>query len=134
MQKSHIIIIVVLVIVLGALAAWAMFVRQTPGTPGGVEGAGGLAESGRAHLDAGEYEAAIADLEAAIEADPGDSEAHFMLGQAYNRTNDLLNAADEFRTVIALDPDNAAVRKIPCPVPKPIESSYLLTPYSSLLT
>ena len=70
--------------------------------------AGGLLESGAAHLEAGEYADAIADLEAAVETDPGSSQAHFLLGQAYNRTDDLLKAREEFLTVLALDPENAA--------------------------
>jgi tetratricopeptide (TPR) repeat protein len=61
-----------------------------------------LLESGRVHLEAGEYTEAIADLEAAVETDPGNSEAYFLLGQAYNQTGELMKAADEFRTVIAL--------------------------------
>ncbi len=65
-------------------------------------------ESGRAHLEAGEYAAAITDLKAAVEADPGSGEAHLLLGQAYNQTGDLAKAKQEFSTVIALDPDNAA--------------------------
>ncbi|MDY6878195.1 MAG: tetratricopeptide repeat protein [Chloroflexota bacterium] len=75
---------------------------------GEATGMDDLLESGRAHLEAGEYAEAIADLEAAIEADPDNSEAYFLLGQAYNQTGDLMKAADEFRTVIALDPDKAA--------------------------
>jgi len=67
-----------------------------------------LLESSRAHLEAGEYTEAIADLEAAVEADSDSSEAHFLLGQVYNQTGDLMKAADEFRTVIALNPDEAA--------------------------
>ena len=35
-------------------------------------------------------------------------EAHFQKGQEYNRAGQLLEAASEFRTVIALDPENAA--------------------------
>lgn len=75
------------------------------GKTGGVDD---LVESARAHLEAGKYEDAITDLEAAVKADPGSSEAHFLLGQAYNRTNDLLKAKEAFSTVLALDPDNAA--------------------------
>jgi tetratricopeptide (TPR) repeat protein len=67
-----------------------------------------LLESSRAHLEAGEYNEAITDLEAVIEMDSDSSEAHKLLGQVYNQTGDLMKAADEFRTVIALDPEKAA--------------------------
>jgi tetratricopeptide (TPR) repeat protein len=75
---------------------------------GKTTGADDLLESGSAHLEAGEYAEAISELEAVVETDPGNSEAHFFLGQAYNRTGDLSKAVDEFNTVLALDPDNAA--------------------------
>ena len=67
-----------------------------------------LLESGEAHLDAGEYLEAIADLEMAVEADPSNTEAHLLLGQAYNWTGDLMKARDEFSTVLAFDPESAA--------------------------
>ena len=67
-----------------------------------------LLGSARARLEVGEYAEAVAELEAIIEDDPGNSGAHFLLGQAYNQDGDLLKAADEFRTVLALDPDNGA--------------------------
>jgi tetratricopeptide (TPR) repeat protein len=95
MRKPFVLVAALLVVVLVACQ-------------GETTGVDDLLESGRAHLDAGEYSEAIADLEAAVEADPGSSVAHFLLGQAYNRTDDLLKAKDEFRTVLALDPDNAA--------------------------
>jgi tetratricopeptide (TPR) repeat protein len=105
MQKSHLIIgaVVVIVLVVGGLVARQMIAR-----PSETTGLDELLESGSTHLEAGEYAEAIADLEAAVEMDPGSSEAHFLLAQVYNRTDDLLKAADEFRTVLALDPDNAA--------------------------
>ena len=67
-----------------------------------------LLGSARARLEVGEYAEAVAELEAIIEDDPGNSGAHFLLGQAYNQDGDLLKAADEFRTVLALEPDNGA--------------------------
>ena len=96
MQKFHLFVAALLALVLVACQGEA------------TTGVDDLLESGRAHLEAGEYAEAIADLEAAVEADPGSSEAYFCLGQAYNQTGDLMKAADEFRTVIALDPDKAA--------------------------
>jgi tetratricopeptide (TPR) repeat protein len=105
MQRSHLIIgaVVVIVLVVGGLVARQMIAGQSDTT-----GLDELLESGSAHLEASEYAEAIAVLEAAVEMDPGSSEAHFLLAQVYNRTGDLLKAADEFRTVLALDPDNAA--------------------------
>jgi Tfp pilus assembly protein PilF len=92
-----------------ALIAFVVVARQMGGGEG--EGAGGpddVLEAARSSLDAGEYATARTDLEAAVEEDPGNSEAHFLLGQVYNRQGELLKAADEFRTVIALDPENGA--------------------------
>ncbi len=105
MQKSHLLIIAALIV---ALLALALFACQTATDQDRVTDLDDLLESGRAHLEAGEYAKAIASLEAVVEADPGNSEAHFLLGQAYNRTGDLLKAVDEFHTVLALNPDNGA--------------------------
>jgi tetratricopeptide (TPR) repeat protein len=66
--------------------------------------------SARALVESGDYATAIEELEAVVDAEPGNSEAHFLLGQAYNRLDDLVKAADAFRTVLALDPENAAAR------------------------
>lgn len=67
-----------------------------------------LLESGRAHLEADDYDKAITELEAATEENPHSSDAHFALGQAYNQAGELLKAADEFRRVLEIDPDSAA--------------------------
>jgi len=104
MQKSHLLITGLLVVVLVALA-WGA--RQMIAPESDVESSE-LIETGRAHLEAGEYAEAIADLNAAIEANPDSAEAHLLLGQAYNRTNDLLEAKDEFSTVLELDPESSA--------------------------
>ncbi|NIV31809.1 MAG: tetratricopeptide repeat protein, partial [Anaerolineae bacterium] len=90
-----------------ALVVLVLVACQTD-QPGEATGLGELLEAGGAHLEAGEYAEAVADLEAAVEIDPDSSEARFLLGQAYNRTGELLQAADEFRAVLDLDPDNAA--------------------------
>jgi len=95
MRKSLVFVAALLVLVLVACQ-------------GGAANVDDLLKSGRAHLEADEYNEAITDLKAAVEADPDNSKAHFLLGQAYNQTGDLMKAADEFRTVLELDPDNAA--------------------------
>lgn len=108
MQRSYTIAIVLLVVALFAGLVIILASRQGS-TPGGaITDRDESLEAARASLDAGEYDAAIADLEAAVEADPGNSEAHFLLGQAYNKKGQLLDAADEFRTVIELNPEDAA--------------------------
>jgi tetratricopeptide (TPR) repeat protein len=65
-------------------------------------------ESSRAHLEAGEYEKALTELEAAVEANPDSSDAHFLLGQTYNQTGEMLKAVDEFNEVLRIDPESAA--------------------------
>ncbi len=67
-----------------------------------------LVESGKAHMEAGEYEEAVTALEEASETQPDDEDAHFFLGQAYNQSGDYLKAADEFRKVLEIDPQSAA--------------------------
>ncbi|HET91818.1 MAG TPA: tetratricopeptide repeat protein [Chloroflexi bacterium] len=105
MEKSRIAIIVVIVI---ALFGLILFIRQAGNSPSEQASTDASLETARTHLEAGAYGDAIAELEAIIARDPKNSQAHFLLGQAYNQTNDLLKAMDEFRTVIELDPENAA--------------------------
>ena len=82
MQKSHILIIVLLV---AALLVLVVVARQmTTDKEESPELADRL-ETARTHLEEGKYTEALADLEAAVEQDPGDSEAHFLLGQDGNR-------------------------------------------------
>jgi len=42
-----------------------------------------LLEAARAHMQAGDLDKAITELEAAVQADPTLTEAHFRLGNAY---------------------------------------------------
>ena len=51
----------------------AMLILVSVACQGKTTGADDLVASARAHLEAGEYEDAIADLEAAVKADPGSS-------------------------------------------------------------
>jgi len=67
-----------------------------------------LVNSGRASLEAGNYEEAISTLETAAEQAPENRDAHFLLGQAYNQNGELSKAAEAFRKVLEIDPESAA--------------------------
>jgi len=67
-----------------------------------------IIESGRSYLESGDYDKAISELEAAVEAAADDSDTHFLLGQAYNQAGQLEEAANAFRKVLELNPDSAA--------------------------
>jgi tetratricopeptide (TPR) repeat protein len=60
---------------------------------------------GKAHLNRGEYDDAIKDLEAAAKADPKLPFVHFNLGLAYVHKQDYDQARSEFRKDIAMEPD-----------------------------
>jgi tetratricopeptide (TPR) repeat protein len=60
---------------------------------------------GKAHLNRGEYDDAIKELDAAAQADPKLPFAHFNLGLAYVRKQDDDRARAEFRKDIAIEPD-----------------------------
>jgi Flp pilus assembly protein TadD len=64
-------------------------------------------EAGRAHLQAGDMDKAVAEFEAAIQADPTLTEAHFRLGNAYAEQGQLDKAAEEFKAVVGLDASDA---------------------------
>jgi tetratricopeptide (TPR) repeat protein len=60
---------------------------------------------GKAHLNRGEYDDAVKDLEAAAQADPKLPFVHFNLGLAYVHKQDYERARDEFHKDIAIEPD-----------------------------
>ena len=64
-------------------------------------------EAGRAHLQAGDFDKAVAEFEAAIQVDPALTEAHFRLGNAYAERGQLDKAAEEFQAVLSLDANYA---------------------------
>jgi tetratricopeptide (TPR) repeat protein len=60
---------------------------------------------GKAHLNRGEYDDAVKELEAAVEADPKLTFVHFNLGLAYAHQQNYDRARAEFHKDIALEPD-----------------------------
>jgi tetratricopeptide (TPR) repeat protein len=99
--------IVVVALVVGLILAQGDQNAATP-APEATGDVAALVDSGRQNLEEGAYNQAIADLEAAVTAAPDQSQAHFLLGQAYNHVGRYPDAAEEFTTVLDLDPENAA--------------------------
>ncbi len=60
---------------------------------------------GKAHLNRGEYDDTLKELEAAAQADPKLPFVHFNLGLAYIHKQDYDRARDEFHKDIAIEPD-----------------------------
>ncbi len=60
---------------------------------------------GKAHLNRGEFDDAVKELEAAAKGDPKLPYVHFNLGLAYARKDDKQRARSEFRKDIAVEPD-----------------------------
>jgi tetratricopeptide (TPR) repeat protein len=60
---------------------------------------------GKAHINRGEYDDAVKELEAAAQADPKLPFVHFNLGLAYVHKQDYERARNEFHKDIALEPD-----------------------------
>jgi tetratricopeptide (TPR) repeat protein len=60
---------------------------------------------GKAHLNRGEYDDAVKELDAAARADPKLPFVHFNLGLAHTHKQDYERARDEFHKDIALEPD-----------------------------
>ncbi len=62
---------------------------------------------GKAHLNLEQYDLALADFQAAAEADPKLTFVHFNLGLAYLKKQDYEHARDEFLKDAAIEPDLA---------------------------
>jgi tetratricopeptide (TPR) repeat protein len=60
---------------------------------------------GKAHLNRGEYDDAVKELEAAAQADPKLPLVHYYLGMTYVRQQDYERARAEFHKDLALEPD-----------------------------
>ena len=60
---------------------------------------------GKAHLNRGEYDDAVKDLDDAAKADPKLPFVHFNLGLAYVHKQDYDRARIEFRKDVAVEPD-----------------------------
>ncbi len=81
--------------------------QPAPGTPSAPPPS--LAEAlaqGRALLDVGDAERAIAVLELVVREGPPSAEALFLLGNAYTRANRLREAEQAYRSALDLEPDN----------------------------
>lgn len=62
---------------------------------------------GKAHLNLEQYDMALADFQAAADADPKLTFVHFNLGLAYLKKQDFQHARDEFLKDVAVEPDLA---------------------------
>jgi tetratricopeptide (TPR) repeat protein len=62
---------------------------------------------GKAHLNLEQYDLALADLQAAAQANPNLTFVHFNLGLAYLKKQDYEHARDEFLKDVAIEPDVA---------------------------
>ena len=62
---------------------------------------------GKAHLNLDQYDLALADLQAAAEANPKLTFVHFNMGMAYLKKQDYERARDEFLKDAAVEPDLA---------------------------
>ena len=62
---------------------------------------------GKSHLNRGEYDEALRELEAAAQADPRLPMVHYYLGMTYVRKQDYERARKEFHEDLGLEPDAA---------------------------
>ncbi len=53
---------------------------------------------------------AVQELKAAVETDPNSEDAHFFLGYAYVKENNVANALTEFEAVLKINPQNASAQ------------------------
>lgn len=63
-----------------------------------------LSEDAQDSYEAGEFEAAIGDLEKAVEIDPADAGAQLLLAQAYEASGDLAKAETAYLASLQIDP------------------------------
>ena len=66
---------------------------------------------GRAHFELGQLDAAEEDFRGAVLAEPRLAEARGAIGHIQALRGDLVGAAESYKSVLALEPDNAAARE-----------------------
>ena len=67
-------------------------------------------ERGQALADSGKYREAIIEFRKALQADPNFADAHLAVAQAYERTDDTVNAYRSYQRAADLRPDRAHVQ------------------------
>jgi tetratricopeptide (TPR) repeat protein len=109
MQRGRFVVpIVIVVLMVGAVVAAVYFSRPTADSPA-IDGAAEADLEGiQAAIDAGNYEEAQADLQAVLEENPDNAEAHFKLGLVHFNMGQYDLAREHFQRSMALDPDRAA--------------------------
>jgi len=83
----------------GALRELRQAIQLDPSNPSP------LMQAGAYSLHAGQNDEAIFRLEEAIELSPGDVDAHFLLGEAYYRDNDVRSALEQWEWVYEMAPE-----------------------------
>ena len=66
---------------------------------------------GRNCLAKGQYQAAVKDFEKVVQAEPGNCEGHFLLGQAYCKLKNYVKAREHLRTAIRVGRGSANAQK-----------------------
>lgn len=67
-------------------------------------------ERGREHVTAGDYEKARLEFQNALQVDPKDAEAQFLLGQVIQKLGEPAAAVARFQAVLEISPDHAGAR------------------------
>jgi tetratricopeptide (TPR) repeat protein len=96
-------VVVVLVLVGGVVAALMLSGQEPAGTPA-TDDLGAI----QAEIDAGSFANAKEQLEAVLQRDETNAEAHFKLGLVTFNLGDYAGAEEHFRRSMALEPDRAA--------------------------
>lgn len=101
--------IVIAVVLVGAVAGALYFSRPRPDAPvaEGEASASADLDTIQAAIDAGNYTQAQADLQAVLEAEPENAEAHFKLGLVHFNMGQYDQARSHFEESMTLDPDRA---------------------------
>ncbi|MGC9348291.1 MAG: tetratricopeptide repeat protein [Anaerolineae bacterium] len=97
--------VVAVVVLFGALAAVLTFTGQEADAPASATTT--ELDDIKAQIDAGDYEGAVTELEALLESDPSNAEAHFQLALVYFNLQQFDLAREHFNRSVELEPDRA---------------------------
>ena len=99
------VVLLAMALVITPAAAWAASTGSSSSSSGSSASPSDY-DTGKKAADSGDYEAAIASLSKAVEADPTNADAYNLLGFSYRKLGDVDKAFEYYNAALEIKPDH----------------------------